>query len=186
MEIAGIIACGGLSTRMKADKSLLTYHAGSQRKHLLELLQPFCSEVFLSMNQSQSEPEFEARIIFDVPAYANAGPLTALLSVASTVKSDAYLLIGCDYPLLRSAHSEQLIKNHQTESSATCFGNDNHPEPLLAIYSGELVEKIFIHADKSNSLYQFLINSNSTIIDKPKELFSADTPEQFFMAKQLC
>ena len=50
----GLVLCGGKSTRMGTDKSMLQYHSKPQRYYVYDLLFPLCEKVFISCNEQQS------------------------------------------------------------------------------------------------------------------------------------
>ena len=111
----GLVLCGGNSSRMGTDKSMLQYYNKPQRYHVYDMLLPFCEKVFISCNAQQAK-SIDAGYIFieDAPAYNDIGPMTALLSALTLYPQKNLLLIGCDYPFLKTGELEQfslLCKN---------------------------------------------------------------------------
>src|SRR6478735_6633462 len=95
----GLVICGGQSTRMGTDKSLLDYYGKAQRYYVHEMLQPFCEKVFLSCNEQQAATitgNYET--IADAPAYSDIGPMAGLLSAFGQYPDKAFLVVACDYP----------------------------------------------------------------------------------------
>lgn len=178
-SITGIIACGGLSTRMRTDKSLLTYYDQPQRYHLYDQLSTLCGNVFLSLNKSQSELLYSSQAVFDADHYSNFGPAGGLLTIYEKHPSDYYLFIGCDYPALTPGHLKFLIENISEEKDAVCYGEKLFPEPLLAIYSKRLVDKIKKEASNYSSLSYYLRNAKTRYLKKPAELISVDTIDMY-------
>lgn len=178
MKVAGIIACGGKSSRMQKDKSLLNYHGQTQRHHLFKLLSLVCDQVFLSLNKNQQESLFQENVIIDAPTYQDHGPIASLLSVADQFNADHYLLIGCDYPNLKKSDIELLLSGDAP--IARCYGDSRFPEPLLCLYSSNAVKEIRQQFHNGNSsLSQYLRKSDPTILPKPAYLESVDTPELY-------
>ena len=77
-EIFGLVVCGGESSRMGMDKSLLVYHQKSQSYHMYEMLDLLCDKVFVSCNKKQASaiPDDYEKII-DLELYQNIGPIAA-------------------------------------------------------------------------------------------------------------
>src|SRR4051812_45814849 len=72
----GLVACGGSSSRMGTDKSMLIYNTKPQRYHVYEMLQPFCEKVFISCKKEQSATVADGYdILTDDPVYNNIGPM---------------------------------------------------------------------------------------------------------------
>ncbi|QDK80553.1 molybdenum cofactor guanylyltransferase [Spirosoma sp. KCTC 42546] len=137
-KLNGLILTGGRSTRMGEDKAQLVYHGKSQREHLMEMLRPYCSVVFWSVNVNQ-EAELEAsgqlqlRI---VDRYAIDGPLNGILSAFTYDPGAAWFVVACDMPLLTVQSLDTLVKGRNREKMATVFYDSDGklPEPLLGIY----------------------------------------------------
>ena len=100
-----IIACGGKSTRMKLDKSLLLYSELPQRYHLLQIAASISNRFFLSLNSEQNESVYPEKVITDLTHFSDIGPAAGLLSVAELIPSTHYMFIGCDYPLLKNIYA---------------------------------------------------------------------------------
>ena len=46
----GLVIAGGKSTRMQQDKAMIQYHGMPQYQYVYNILQPFCSETFISLH----------------------------------------------------------------------------------------------------------------------------------------
>jgi len=140
LPLYGLVVCGGKSTRMGMDKSLINYHGQPQRYHLYDLLKRFCDQVFISCNTSQlNDIPLTYNPLPDEPALAGIGPMAALLTAFRHHPDVSFLVLGCDYPLLQKEDIQKLITSYQQHSSTVCYINqDNFLEPLLAIYSPDM------------------------------------------------
>jgi len=137
-NLTGLIACGGQSSRMGSDKFLLQYYDKPQCYHLVDMLKPFCDNVYLSCNPTQSgllQPG--SPIIEDLLAFSGMGPMASLLSAITLFPENRFLLIGCDYPYLAASDiSAFLHEIVETTRLASFFNrNTNLYEPLLSYYS---------------------------------------------------
>lgn len=138
--INGLILSGGLSTRMGEDKRLINYHGKSQEQYLFDLLTPYCSEVYVSINESQST---DLPHIFDLGLLIKS-PIVGILSAFNKNPETAWLIVACDMPFVNQEAIEYLIKHRNPDKFATAFLNseENFPEPLLTIYEPKILEKL--------------------------------------------
>jgi molybdenum cofactor guanylyltransferase len=139
----GLILSGGLSTRMGEDKRLIQYHCKSQEEYLFELLNLYCSEVYVSLNQNQKT---NLPHIFDVNLSIKS-PIVGIVSAFENNPETAWLVVACDMPFVNKKVIQHLIKHRNPEKFATAFLNpeENFPEPLLTIYE----PKIFVELQES-------------------------------------
>ena len=140
LSINGLILSGGLSTRMGEDKRLIDYHGKSQEQYLFDLLNPYCSEVYVSINQNQNT---NLPHIFDLDLSLKS-PITGILSAFNKYPETAWLVVACDMPFVNQEVVEYLIKHRNPEKFATAFENseEHFPEPLLTIYEPKILEKL--------------------------------------------
>ncbi|GAB3697886.1 hypothetical protein GCM10027592_22440 [Spirosoma flavus] len=135
-KLNGLILTGGRSTRMGEDKSLLRYHEKPQREHLTELLRPYCSVVFWSVNAAQAADLVDSSQLRIVDAFELGTPLNGILSAFQYDPEAAWLVVACDMPLLTINSLEVLVKGRNQAKMATVFYDSDGqlPEPLLGIY----------------------------------------------------
>ncbi|MEO5571988.1 MAG: NTP transferase domain-containing protein [Bacteroidia bacterium] len=184
-QIYGLVICGGKSSRMGADKSLLNYHGMPQRYYLYEMLGMICEKVFLSCNREQANSvSGKYNVILDAPQYENIGPMAALLSAFELHNDFSYLTVGCDYPFIKKEDLQKLIDARNENSMAASFFNIHASiyEPLLAIYENKSfgqVKKNF--KEKKYSLRYFLeeINAAKIFPISPDVLTGINTKEQY-------
>lgn len=136
----GLILSGGLSTRMGEDKRLINYHGKNQEQYLFDLLKPYCSEVYISLNQNQTT---DLPHIIDLDLSIKS-PIVGILSAFDKNAKTAWLVVACDMPFVNQKAIEYLIKHRNPEKFATAFLNpeENFPEPLLTIYEPKILEKL--------------------------------------------
>lgn len=185
-----MIACGGQSSRMGTDKSLLVYHNKPQRYYLYDMLSDICNDVYLSINANQvNSVEEDYRFITDMPEFQHAGPMTGLLSAFAQCPDKNILYIGCDYPFLDLQELKGFM-NFITAGKTAAFYNEAAEtyEPLLAWYPhtyAETLAKLF--RNDEHSLRQFLLDTGAMRYhpNNKHSLFSADTPEAFDQAMHM-
>jgi len=167
-ELHGLVVCGGQSSRMGKDKSLLDYHGLPQRDYLRALLTPFCNRVWISCNSSQAEMLTEdAMYIPDHEKFEGIGPMASLLSAFEKIPSASFLVVGCDYPFVEGSHLQELIASRWLANDAVCFRNpvSGYVEPLVAIYENN-ISLLLTENFKQNkySLRHLLGDANAKVI----------------------
>lgn len=156
----GLVVCGGESTRMGTDKSALEYYGQPQRNYLYHMLQPMCSKVFLSCNRGQLPhiPYYYSPLPDALP-YERSGPMGALLTASDLYPEASFLMIGCDYPFLKSSDVQHLLQYRKITGLATAYYNPYTSlyEPLLAIYEPGLRDKLLHNYERGEHSLQKLL-----------------------------
>ena len=189
-KITGIIATGGLSSRMGIDKSRIDYHGAEQRYQVYLMLKSLCQDVYISCNSAQKNTiDKKYNFIIDSDRFSGNGPIAGLLTAFHHVNDSAILFIGCDYPLMDQNEIRNLISNRNKDAMATSFaGEDNQPEPLLTIYERKSFPVLLEEFNKGNfSLRKFLAQDEVFLIhpENPDTIKSIDTPEEYSNALTL-
>jgi molybdopterin-guanine dinucleotide biosynthesis protein A len=181
----GLVVCGGKSSRMGQDKSLLDYHGKPQRYHLYEMLRPLCERVFISCNSSQKPAiPSEYDVLVDETEYADIGPMGALLTAFRHYPDAGFLVVGCDYPYIQSIHLQKLIEVSVQSIFATSYYNieANIYEPLLSVYQSNIKSKLIENFRLNKySLQSILKEVNADIIVPENSMIikSIDTAEEY-------
>ena len=170
-QLNGLILIGGRSTRMHQDKSVLQYHASNQRDHLIQLLSPICSRVFLSCNAAQA---IQLSKSYDVlqDIFEGIGPIGGIHAALKKYPSATWLVVACDLPFLSERTLSLLISNRQKDKQATAFrsGENGFPEPLLAIYEPAAYPEITLGIEKGMySPSKVLLNMDVAWLEVPDE-----------------
>ncbi len=184
-KLYGLVVCGGQSTRMRTDKSLLEYHNLPQWHYVYNLLSPICDKVFISHNAEQAmDIEAFYNPISDHHDYLNIGPMAALLSAFKQQADASFLVVGCDYPYINEMDLKRLIDYRNEGADAICYYNPENKfeEPLLAIYENACLSKLLRNFEDGNySLRYFLksIYAKKIMPESLESLISVDTMEQY-------
>lgn len=183
----GIVLCGGKSSRMKQDKSMLIYHSKPQRYHVYDLLKKYCSEVFISVNDVSQVVESDGYnyLIDD----KDIGPMAGLIKACKANPKTDVIIVGCDYPHLNDEMLKKLIQSNDESFLASAFFNstENCYEPLLAIYKSECLPFLNYSVENNqNSLQEFLntVKAHKVYPDSVKQIKSVDTIEEFKCVKE--
>ena len=189
-RLFGLVVCGGQSSRMGKDKSLLDYHGRPQRYYMYTMLATLCDETFISCNADQAPTiDKQYKMIVDAPIYAGHGPMAGLLSAFDLYSGADWLIAGCDYPYLTRHALNAFIKSIDTKKTAAAFyhAKDKVYEPMLAWYSypaSDELKKMF--AGKEYSLQHFLrkTGAGKYIPADIRAMHSVDTMEEYQRIKK--
>lgn len=189
MSLYGLVICGGESTRMGTDKSLLVYYQKPQHEHVADLLAPLCERVILCCNAEQYNTSRTAYPkLTDLPEFAGAGPMSGLLTAFQTFPGNDFLVAGCDYPYLTTDELANFLHDIDKDLPAAAFYNQNaFYEPLLGWYSrsaGNALLQSFENG--SRSLQRFLQTEHAGKYQPLSErtMRSVDTMDDFRAVKQ--
>lgn len=183
-NLTGVVACGGKSTRMGMDKSLLNYHGKPQRYFIYDLLKTICTQVYISCNEEQSSAvDQDYNFITDDKQFSGHGPVSGLLTSFKSFPEKAILFVGCDYPHLNIEALQQLTENNDSSADAYCFIDTNNiRQPLIALYEYSSFDKLLIRFHKGKySLRDFLETENIITFSPARDnlLLSADTWDEY-------
>lgn len=177
-DINGLILSGGKSQRMGHDKALISYHGKPQREYLVELLKPFCHQVFTSCKVSDGVPE----VLNPLPdQYDMDTPLNGILT-AFTVETDrAWLTVPVDMPMIDADCIRYLLQHRNPEKVATCFYDSEGklPEPLLTLWEPVAGKKLLAFFSGGGiSPREFLMQEEINLLQSPhpKYLINVNSP----------
>ena len=184
-SLNGLVLVGGKSRRMKKDKALLNYHGKPQYVAIYDLLAKFCSGVFISCRNEQTNliAENYAKI-FDHQDFSDIGPLAGILSAFKKYPENPWLILACDLPFVNEEVLQLLISKRNPSKMAIAFKSaaDGLPEPLCAIYEprgGETLLKFFQQAVFCPR--NILINSDIKLLEPFNKtiLFNVNSPQEY-------
>ncbi len=184
----GVVLAGGESRRMGANKAFMTYHRLPQWQHCAELMKEYCGEVLISGRNDKKDQDAYVWIE-DAPEFAGSGPISGILTLHHRFPGKDFLVLGCDYPLLRHKELKDLMEwADKSGSVAFASPDDGQPEPLIAYYSSSLLDALQqAWKEGARSLRKQLIAQHIPLINasEPEALMSADTPEKAEIANVL-
>ncbi len=180
--LKGLVLCGGHSTRMQENKSSIHYHGMPQWQYLMELLQSFQLETYLScrVDQQQDFDSYPLLIPDNVPY---GGPSAGLLSARQYQPGTAWLVLACDLPLISRQSLEILINAREKDCAATAFKSpvDLMPEPLIAIWEPAGLDALLENvAAGKNCPRKTLLNTGIQLLNNRyyEEQYNANTPAE--------
>ncbi|MCX2679938.1 NTP transferase domain-containing protein [Galbibacter sp. EGI 63066] len=188
-KLYGLVLCGGKSTRMGSDKSLIAYHGIPQRIHLCQLLEKACDKVFMSIRKDQ-KGEFSDTSNFIVDQDIHKGPYNGLLSAHEYDKNVAWLVLACDLPLIDEEAIQALVKKRDRQRYATAYAllSRKLPEPLCAIWESKALaeSKCRLAEGKGFGPRKFLLDHGVKMIypKRSSVLMNANSAEEYNEAIQ--
>jgi molybdopterin-guanine dinucleotide biosynthesis protein A len=163
----GLVLAGGKSLRMGYDKTTIVYHTKPQCEYVVDLLQQFCSQVFVSCKTRKNIPA-NFNILPDQLSIES--PLNGILSAFRHTSSAAWISVPVDMPGINSEAIHYLIRHRNPEKVATCFydSEGKNPEPLFTIWEPKaylLLEKFYMEGNKS--VRKFLMDHSIELLKPP-------------------
>jgi molybdopterin-guanine dinucleotide biosynthesis protein A len=181
LPINGLVLAGGRSSRMGENKSELRYYDKPQREHLVDVLSPFCEEVFISCRPKELMPD-KLKAIPD--HFEIQSPLNGILSAFRLKPDSAWLSVPVDMPWIDREVIQFLVKNRNRDRIATCFldSTGKNPEPLLTLWEPTAgMPLLHYYQDKGFSPREFLLTQpvHTIRVPDPKYLVNINTPEDW-------
>ncbi len=153
--LVGVVISGGKSSRMGTDKSLLLWNNKPFYLHAAEILAPFCSEIYVSCNVSQSN-NYILPVITD--KYGSYGPISGVLSSMHALSGHSIITLPCDMPELSEGIINVMISSNKERLDGVFLKDDNNQlESMLAIYNPSIYSKLLAWYDSGKySLKKFI------------------------------
>ncbi len=145
-QTTGIILCGGKSSRMGKNKALLKINDKYIISYVIELLQPFCSEIILSTNTCDLD-FLSYRTIKD--KFENIGPIAGILSALLESKNNKNIILSCDTPFInRLLISELLSYLHKYDIVLPEL--NGYLQPMTGVFKKDIIPILNTEIQKGN------------------------------------
>ncbi len=132
-DLMSLVLCGGYSTRMGSDKSLLNVDGVPLFQRAVNLLRPFTDQVFISCRADQEENYLPTTCLID--HYADIGPMGGIATALEMYPGTAFLVLAVDLVTMNSETLDHLISHRDSTQDTTCFQRPSQQvEPLCTIY----------------------------------------------------
>lgn len=178
IRITGLILCGGKSSRMGSDKSLLKLD-GEFFYHLItKKLSLFTAEVYISCREEQKY-RYDLPVITDF--HEGHGPMTGLVSAIQHFEDKWIMTCPCDVPDISVGLLAKMTSViHQDTKIITVVDNNEKIDPLLAIYNPVVFHELLSCYKEGNySLQRFIEAVPDKILIKttPNDYTNTNTRE---------
>ncbi|HSG69999.1 MAG TPA: molybdenum cofactor guanylyltransferase [Planctomycetaceae bacterium] len=193
-HIAGIVLCGGQSSRMGRDKWALPWGDETLLQRTVRILSEVVNPIAVvaAAEQDVSGLPTDAILVRDlISAQGPLGGLHAGLQALAQVKGppiEAAYVTACDTPLLKPEFVRAIIERLETHELAVAKEGGFH-HPLAGVYRVSLIDRIekLLRASRNRPL--FLIEDSDSCEVEVEELRSIDpeldslrncnTPEEY-------
>ncbi len=173
----GVILCGGHSLRMGSDKGLLHINNTTWTQYIQNTIAALQIPAIVSVNSLQLQNYRSlfstGLLVEDNNAITIYGPLKGIMSVHLKFPAEDLLVIACDMIKMQPAPLMQLLKSMNDTKDAFVFMNNEHPEPLCAVYTAKALNKIYsLYSDdrlQKHSLLFALEQLNTCYLEIPDE-----------------
>jgi molybdopterin-guanine dinucleotide biosynthesis protein A len=175
VTVAGIVLCGGKSTRMGVPKAGLPFGSETMLQRVVRLLGTVVAPVIVVAAREQPLPVLPDAIAITRDEREAKGPLEGIRAGLSALPEsiDAAYITSCDVPLLVPAFVERMIELMGDHDIAV-MDIDGFPHPLSAIYRRDTLPHVesLLAADRLRPV--FLFDAVRTRRVKPEEMTVAD------------
>jgi molybdopterin-guanine dinucleotide biosynthesis protein A len=175
MKAAGIVLCGGRSTRMGTPKALLQFGPETMLQRVVRLLGTVVNPIVVVAARDQVLPELPEGIIIAYDEREQRGPLEGLRAGLRALPETAEMayVTSCDVPLLAPAFAARMIELVNGYDIAV-MEVDGFPHPLSAVYRRETLPHVesLLAMDKLRPV--FLFDALRTRRVKPDEMRAVD------------
>jgi molybdopterin-guanine dinucleotide biosynthesis protein A len=175
VTIAGIVLCGGKSTRMGVAKATLPFGSETMLQRVVRILGTVVSPVIVVAARDQSLPPLPREVTVARDEREAKGPLEGIRAGLSALPEsiDAAYITSCDVPLLVPAFVERMI-GLMGDHDIAVMEVDGFPHPLSAIYRRTTLPRVesLLAADRLRPV--FLFDAVRTRRVKPEEMTVVD------------
>lgn len=184
-HITGIILAGGKSSRMGTDKGFLKLNGKLFIEHIIEVLNPFVSEIIIVSNDLNYD-NFKAKRVNDL--IEDAGPLAGIYSGLSASKTEKNLVLSCDIPLINTEILNLLVAQIDDASEIIQIESNGKTMPLIALYNKDceiVFNSLLMQGERRLrfGVNQCKVKNIKLNTEQEKYVSNVNTPEQLIEIK---
>jgi len=175
MTAAGIVLCGGKSTRMGVPKATLPFGNETMLQRVVRILHTVASPIVVVAAREQSLPELPADILVTRDEREAQGPLEGLRAGLSALPAsiDVAYATSCDVPLLQPAFVTRMVELLGDHDIAV-VEVDGFPHPLSAVYRRKTLPHIESLLAENRLRPVFLFDMMRTRRVRSEEMIAVD------------
>jgi molybdopterin-guanine dinucleotide biosynthesis protein A len=172
-EAAGIVLCGGKSTRMGTAKALLPFGPETMLQRVVRLLSAVVSPIVVVAAVDQELPELPRDVIITRDEHEGRGPLEGLRAglKAMPADTDRAYVTSCDVPLLVTGFVTEMLDLAKGYDIAV-MEIDGFTHPLSAVYRRAALPLVEDLLANNRLRPVFLFEAMNTRRVKPAEITS--------------
>ena len=172
---AGVVLCGGRSTRMGSPKALLAFGGETMLQRIVRLLDAVVAPIVVVAAPGQPLPELPAAVTVARDEREGRGPLEGLRAGLSALPDtvDAAYVTSCDVPLLVPGFVRRMVELAAGHDVAV-LETDGFAHPLAAVYRRRTLPHVetLLAADRLRPV--FLFEAARTRRVAPREVADVD------------
>jgi molybdopterin-guanine dinucleotide biosynthesis protein A len=126
---------GGRGTRFPHPKGLIDIGGSKLIEINIDLLSKLSGNIFISSNTPELYFHMGLPVVGDL--VSPSGPMSGIFSVLFYSKAPEVFVTACDMPFINKELMMYIIRNRAAQATVPVFRG--RPEPLLAVYSHELL-----------------------------------------------
>jgi len=157
-QLAGIVLCGGRSTRMGLSKADLPFGPEKMLGRTVRLLAEVASPIVVVAAADTSPEEIPRGVLLTHDARPDRGPLEGLLAGLTALpnETDAAYVTSCDAPLLQTSFVNAVAERLGQHDIAVPR-DGKYFQPLAAVYRRSLIPIIqkLLDADRLRPVFLF-------------------------------
>ena len=158
MNAAGIILCGGKSTRMGRPKAWLPVGNEPMLARVVRILSECLSPICVVAAKDQPIPPLPSSVLVAIDERPDRGPLEGLLAGLTAIESKASVAYAssCDTPLLTSAFVRTVVEKLEDSQIAVPVDEQFH-HPLASAYTTSVIPIIreLLAADRLRPVFLY-------------------------------
>jgi molybdopterin-guanine dinucleotide biosynthesis protein A len=201
MKTAGVVLCGGRSSRMGQPKAWLPFGSERMLQLVVRILRAVVEPVVVVAAPGQEVPDLPSEVVIIRDEVEGKGPLGGLAAGLAALdgRADAAYLSSCDVPFLKAEFVARVLSFLSPDSrlptpEIVVPRIDGYFHPLAAAYRLSVLQHVheLLAADRLRPA--FLFERVTTRIIEPHELADVDpsfrslrnlnTPEEYAAALQ--
>jgi molybdopterin-guanine dinucleotide biosynthesis protein A len=175
MNSAGVVLCGGRSTRMGASKAMLPFGPETMLQRVVRLLGTTVSPVAVVAARDQELPALPADVIVARDEREAKGPLEGLRAGLKALPDwvDLAYVTSCDVPLLMTPFVDRMIALLGDHDIAV-MEIDGFPHPLSAVYRRSVLPQVEALLAEDRLRPVFLFDAVRTLRVTPAQMQAVD------------
>jgi len=172
---AGIVLCGGRSTRMGTSKAMLPFGPETMLQRVVRLLEPVVNPIVVVAARDQELPSLPPDVAVMRDEREAKGPLEGIRAGLKALPESmtAAYITSCDVPLLVPAFVSRMVELLGDYDIAV-MEIDGFPHPLSAVYRREVLPRVESLLAEDRLRPVFLFDAARTRRVKPEEMLIAD------------
>ncbi len=168
-KIPCVILCGGRSSRMGEDKSLLPFSTSSSlTQYQYDKLKNNFKDIYLSSKVDKFDFSFNKDKYLILDKDEIFSPIVALQTILQTIQAEKIFVITVDTPLVSIDSIIELLNN--SKDNDICVARTQRTHNLCGVFSTSLVKFIDkMLAEDIHKVNYLLKNNNTKYIDFPDD-----------------